>query len=149
MAKGTFSTIDRLGKPTSLSIGVDDAITDPDVQGLANALDAVIIGADLKATVTVANIVDVGSQVPPNDVNANRGNKWLFRTQVAAEDGKVYDNELGTADSAQLPSAAVDFLDLTQGVGATLKSTWETAWRSPQGNTGVLLTVQQVNLALN
>lgn len=149
MSDARFSTIDRLGKPTSTTINVDDAIADATIQSLADAIDAVIIGADVKAVKTLSTIVDAGSLIPPNNVNANRGNKWLFRTQVAAENGKVYDNELGTADSLQLPSAAQDFLDLTAGVGLALKTAWEAAYQSPNGNPGVLLTVQQVNLALN
>jgi len=149
MSSVTFSTIDRLGKPTSMVIRADDAVADAPVQALTASLDTIIRGADTRAVVTLANVVDPGSKVPPADNLADRGNKWLFRTEVAAEGGKIYDNELGTADNTVLPGPAVDFIDLTAGIGATLKTDWEAVYRSPQGNPGVLLTVQQVNLNLN
>lgn len=145
MATLSFSTRDRRSNQTSLVIPADDAIGDVAVQALADALDAVILGSAVQAVVITANIVDVGSDIPPNDVNANRGNKWLFRTQVAAEGGKIYTNEFGTADNAQLPTATDDFLDLTAGVGLALKTAWDAAYETTFGNTGVLISVQQVN----
>ncbi|NJN97907.1 MAG: hypothetical protein HC875_29450, partial [Anaerolineales bacterium] len=99
MAKINISTIDRQSQQTSLSIPADDAVGTVAVQALADAVDAVIRGAAVSATITVPEIVDVGSAVPPADEEANRGNKWLFRTQVAAEN-KIFTNELGTADNS-------------------------------------------------
>jgi len=144
MSTVNFSTIDRQSKPTSMAVPADDAVLDATVQALADALDAVILGAASKATVTVPNIVDAGTLVLPADENANRGNKWLFRTQVAAEN-KVFTNEYGTADNAQLPSPTDDFLDLTAGTGLALKTAWDALYESPAGNAGVLLSVQQVS----
>lgn len=145
MATLNYSTYDRLALQTSTSINADDAVTDPNVQALADALDAVIRGSAIKAVKSIRTTVDAGSAVPPADVEANRKNKWLFRTQVSAEDGKIYTNELGTADNTALPSPATDFLDLTAGLGLALKTAWETVYESPQGNAGVLISVQQVN----
>jgi len=149
MGRITLTTIDRESKSTSLSIGADDAVGGVAVQALADAVDAVILGSDVQAVSTVATVVDAGSDEPPNEPFANRGNKWIFRTQVALENGKIYTNEIGTADNAQLPSASSDFLDLTAGVGLALKTAWDAVFESDDGNPGVLLSVQQINRGLN
>lgn len=143
MAKVTFSTIDRQSKPTSLTVGADDAVLDATVQALADALDAIITGADLRAVVQVPNIVDIGSATPPADKSSDRGNKWLFRTQEATT-GKIFKNELGTRDATALPTATDDYVDLTAGVGLAVKTAWETLWTSDEGRAGTLLSIQQV-----
>lgn len=151
MASVSFSTIDRQSKSTSMTVGADDAVTDVNVQALADALDAILRGAAVKAVVNIPNVVDAGSAAPPADKEAQRGNKWLFRVQVSAapENGKVLTHEIGTADNSVLATSTDDFLDLTAGVGLTLKTAFETVYRSPNGNTGVLLSAQQINRALN
>ena len=147
-AQVSFQTYDRLNKPTSLSIAAIDAVTTANVQALADAIDAVIRGVAVKATTAVIEIVDAGSAGPAADSEANRGSKWLFRTQDGVT-GKIYTNEIGTADGTVLPSTDSDFIDLTAGVGLALKTAWEAVYRSEDGNAGTLLSVQQVNRALN
>lgn len=151
MATVTLSTIDRQSKPTSMSIGAADAVLDADVQSLSDALDAVLRGPDSRAVITVPNVVDQGSAVPPADKEAQRGNKWLFRVQSAAgaDIGKKFQHEIGTADNTVLTTATDDFLDLTAGVGLALKTAFETVWRSPIGSAGTLLSVQQTNRGEN
>lgn len=139
----SFSTIDRLVLPTSTRIGAIAAVSNPQIQAIADALDAVILGASIKAVKSEDETIDVGSQTPPADEDANRGNKWLMRFQDSTT-GKIYNHELGTADNSQLPSPTSDLLDLTAGVGLALKTAMDAAYESPQGNTGVLLSVQQV-----
>lgn len=140
----TISTIDRQSKPTSMSMDVVSGATGAQEQAVNDAIDAVILGSAAKCVETTATVVDAGSQTPPNDVNANRGNKWLLRMQDSTS-GTIYNHEIGTADSAQLPSATVDYLDLTAGVGLALKTAVDAVYQSPLGNAGVLLSVQQVN----
>ena len=154
MSTITIQTYDRSQpvKSTSMSIPADDAVGDIAVQALADAVDAIIRGTAVSATVTVPNVVDAGSPGPAADIDADRGNKWLMRTFVSADDqgaGKTYQNEIGTADNGVLPSASDDFLDLTAGVGLALKTAWDAVYESPQGNAGVLLSCQQVNRAAN
>ena len=139
----SLSTIDRLSLPTSTRMGAIAAVTDPQIQTLTDAWDAVILGASIKAVKTEDDIIDGGSQVPPADELANRGQKWLARVQDSTT-SKIYNHELGTADFSQLPSATSDYLDLTAGVGLALKNAFDAAYESPEGNTGVLLSVQQV-----
>jgi len=143
MATATYSTIDEQANPTSTRLNVIDAISDPEAQAIADAIDAVILGSAVRAVVTVPNVVDAGSQVIPTDPMSRVGNKMLMRLQDSTT-GKVYTNELGTFDNDVLPTGN-DFLDLTAGVGQALKTAIDAAWESPVGNTGVLLSVQQVN----
>ncbi len=139
----SMSTIDRLGLPTSTRMNAIAAVTDPQIQALVDAWDAVILGAAIRGVKSEDDVIDVGSQVPPADELANRGDKWLARAQDSTT-GKIFTHELGTADFSQLPSPTSDFLDMTAGVGLALKTAFDAAYESPEGNTGVLLSVQQV-----
>ena len=151
MATITFQTYDRSNKRSSMAIGADDAVTDPQVQAVADALNAVIVGTDVKATVTIPNVVDAGVAGPSASIQAQRGNKWLprFQSSAGADIGKVFTHEIGTCDNTVLPSATDDFLDLTAGVGLALKTAADVAWRSPIGSAGALVSVQQVNRGEN
>lgn len=144
----SISTVDRHSKRTSMIVGIDSGATDPEVQAVADAIDAVILGASVSAIVTTPNVVDAGSAVPPSDVDANRGNKWLLRIQDDTN-GKIFTHEIGTADNSLLATASDDFLDITADEGLALKTAIETIYESPYGNTGTLLSVQQVNRAAN
>ncbi len=138
-----LSTIDRLSLATSTRMGAIAAVSDPQIQAWADAMDAVILGANVRAVKSEDTVVDTGSQVPPADDLANRGDKWLLRAQDSTT-GKIYTHEIGTADFSQLPSPTSDYLDLTAGVGLALKTAFDAAYESPQGNTGVMLSCQQV-----
>jgi len=140
----TFSSIDRMSNPTSTRMGAIAAVSDPQIQAIADALDAVILGSLVKAVKAEETVVDIGSSAPPSDDDANRGNKWLFRIQDSVK-GKIFTHELGTADNTQLPDPATDFLDLTAGTGLALKTAIDAAYESPLENTGVLISVQQVS----
>lgn len=139
----SLSTIDRLSLATSTRFAAIAAVTDPQIQTLTDAWDAVILGASLKAVKSEDTTVDGGSQVPPASELANRGDKWLARAQDSTT-SKIFTHELGTADFTQLPTPTSDFLDLTAGVGLALKNAFDAVYESPEGNTGVLLSVQQV-----
>jgi hypothetical protein len=141
--KISISTIDRLSLPTSTRMGAIAAVSDPQIQAVVDAWDAVILGAAAKGVKAEDTVIDGGSQVPPAEELANRGQKWLARVQDSTT-SKVFTHELGTADYSQLPSPTSDYLDLTAGVGLALKTAIDAAYESPEGNTGVLLSVQQV-----
>lgn len=141
MSQITFSTIDRLSLPTRMTINVSDDIEPTDVQNLADELNAFISGADVKAVITYETIVDTGSQEPPTLKSANRGNKWLFRSQVGS---KVYHNQIGVANAEKLPSSGSDYVDLSTGDGATLKAAWDAVYTDANGDPGTLLSIQSV-----
>lgn len=151
MASVTFSTYDRNNKRSSMTIHADNAVTNLNVQSVVDALDAIIVGTATRGVVTVPNVVDAGAAGPSADLNAERGQKWLFRVQstAGADIGQIFQHELGTADNAVLPNANSDFIDLTVVPGLTLKTAWDTIWESPIGSTGSLLSVQRVNRAEN
>lgn len=144
MPSFSVRTIDRQSKATSMNLGVDAGATNPELQAIVDAVDAIILGAAASGTKNVPEVIDGGSAAPPANKAANRKNKWLLRIQDGTN-FKVFTHEIGTADDAQLPSATDDFLDLTAGVGLALKTAIEAAYESPYGNAGVLLSVQQVN----
>ena len=144
MAIAKFSSIDRLGLATSMSIGCIDSATNSSIQSVADALDAIILGANIRATKTVATVVDIGSATPPADLNANRDHKWLLRFQDGLN-GNIYTHEIGTADPAQLPAPTSDFVSLTAGNGLALKTAIDSLYRSPDNNAGTLLSVQDVS----
>jgi hypothetical protein len=143
MANFKLSTIDRLGKPTSTSMGVADAVTNPQIQAIVDAWDDLLLGAAARGAFSIETVVDQGSAVPPADQGSNRGEKWLYRVQDDVT-GQIYTHEIGTADPAQLPSPTSDFVDLTAGNGLALKTAIEAVYESPDGNAGTLLSVQHV-----
>lgn len=139
----SLSTIDRLILATSTRFGVIAAATDPQIQTLTDAMDAIILGSSLKAVKSEDTVIDVGVATPPSDDDANRGNKWLMRFQDAV--GNIYTHELGTADNSQLSSPTSDFIDLTAGTGLALKNAFDAIYEGKSSETGVLLSVQQVS----
>jgi hypothetical protein len=143
MTDFVISTIDRQSKRTTMRVGVIDAATNPELQAIVDAIDAVILGSDASGTKTVPTVIDVGSADPPANKNADRKNKWLLRFQDSA--GNILTHEIGTADNSQLPSSTDDYLDLAAGVGLALKTAFDAVYQSPYGNTGTLISVQQVN----
>jgi len=152
MATVSIQTYDRENKPTSMSVGADDAVTGANVQALADAVDAIILGTAVSAKTAVTTVVDAGTPGPSAETFAQRGNKWLLRVSVPLDkqgEGDIYTHEIGTADNAQLPSTDSDFLNLAAGVGLALKTAFEAVYESPEGNPGTLLSAQQVNRTSN
>jgi hypothetical protein len=147
-ARLSFSTYDRLNKSTSMSMLAPDAVTTIQVQAIADAVDAIIRGTALRAVTSLETVVDAGAAGPSTDSEANRGSKWLFRIQDSVT-GVIYTHELGTADGTVLPSPDSDFVNLGAGLGLAVKTAIDAVYRSPDDNAGVLLSVQQVNRALN
>jgi len=139
-----MSTFDRQTKASAMALPVADAITDLQAQAIIDAFDAVILGSAIKGVVTVPNVVDAGSAVPPASELADRGNKWLMRVQDDVN-GKIFTYEIGVADSTQLPGPTDDFLDITATVGLAIATDVAVAYESPYGNAGTVLSVQQVN----
>lgn len=144
MTDFTVATLDRLSKRTSMTIGVNDAATNPQLQAIVDAVDGIILGSAASGTKTVPTVIDAGSSAAPADTGANRLNKWLLRFQDSTN-GKIFTHEIGCADNTQLPSPTSDFLDLTAGTGLALKTAVDAVYRSPYGNAGVLVSVQQVS----
>lgn len=140
-----FSGVDRDSKQGNLTIGIDAGATSPEIQALTDALDAISLATGLKSVISDIVEVDGGDATPPVSNLANRGTKFLFRTQYTQGNGDtgIALNELPIADYSVLPAGS-DTIDLTTGVGLTLKTAWEAVYLSPHGTPGTLLSVQQV-----
>ena len=144
MARLTFSTVDRFSKRTSMTIGADNAVAGAAVQAVADALDAILLGSDVRAVNTQETVVDVGSAVAPASKLATRFKKWQIQIYDAIGD-VTYTHEIGTADASVLATSTDDFLDLTAGVGLALKTAIEAVYESPDGNGGTVISVQEVS----
>lgn len=93
---------------------------------LFNSIDAILTG-------NIAGRRVVASDTAPDDTNASsnlsqRENKWLLRYHDS--EGAKFTAELPTADLSLLASNS-EFLVLTGGAGATLKTDFEAVVKSP------------------
>ena len=110
---------------TKASFPVADAVLDADLTALFNAVDAVIIGAIGQSELVTRADKDAGPGGLPASQYAQREMKWLCSYHDATT-LKARHLEIGTADAAQLAGNS-GALDLTAGVGATLKTEFEDA----------------------
>jgi hypothetical protein len=97
------------------------------IANLLAAVDAIILGQDQKTTIVWDRGI-VGS-TPAASQLAQRENKWLCRYHGNTLHQK-FQVSIGTADLTQLPNHS-EFLDLTGGVGAALKTAFEAIVVSP------------------
>lgn len=139
-----FSTVDRMRKVSATSFYKKSGATTEQVQAIADALDAVLLGSDVRAVDVVETVVDGGNSEPPTNVNADRQTKLLMRLQDTVT-GRISTHEIGTFDRAQLPTSDSDTLDLTAGTGLALKTAIEAAVDSINGNPVILLSAQEVS----
>jgi hypothetical protein len=96
------------------------------------------------------------SQADVTNKNAQRERKWLvqyFDNKQFLDGANLIPNpsflknftfEIPTADASLVVAPDADFMDITAGVGATLKSTLESNYRSPAGGTITVTKVQLV-----
>jgi len=94
---------------------------------LINALEGITIGNPAKSEL-VANRERI-SDAPASSQLAQKENRWLLRYHGATNLRK-YVVSLGTADLTQLVSGE-EFLALTAGTGAALKTAFEAVVRDP------------------
>jgi hypothetical protein len=97
------------------------------ITALENGLEGICIGNPAKSEVVLARTVI--SEAPASDPLAQREIKWLIRYHGATLNEK-FQITLGTADLSQLTGGS-EFLDLTGGAGAALKTAWEAIVKSP------------------
>lgn len=144
------STIKPNGEPESGSFQV--AITNLTAANVAaqttlrdnltTAIDALLLGVLAKTELVFDRVLV--SQLPANDQLAQREIKLLLRYEGATTH-KKFRTSLPTFDLSTLPLHD-EFLDLTSGAGAALKTAWEAFVKSPDDDTEatVLLTAQFV-----
>lgn len=133
--------IDFSNEVAATQVYVADAITDPNAAALASAVDGLSIGTREKTTKHLSTIISGGSTTPPTNHFAQRELRFLCRyTDITT--GKRYSFSIPCAD-ADLANNA-DMVDLTGGVGATLKSTFEAQCVSELGNLVALNSVELI-----
>lgn len=133
-------------KGRSGNIPMLDAAGSSEVQSLTDALQNITVGTNIASTIVEQTVVDAGDAVgPATDKAARRGNKWLFRYQIAGEDS-IRTATVPCADNEDLPAPPNDFLDLTAGDGLAVKTAFE-ACAGSVAAAATLASVQQVNYA--
>lgn len=137
------NTVNRAGKPESSTWAVAIAeLTAANVvaqEGLLTTLSAavgnVILGNLLRTQIVLSR--DEISSAPAALQAAQRENKLLLRYHGATSNQK-FSVSIPTFDLTLLPNHS-EFLDLTAGDGATLKSAFEAVVRSPNDDTEVVI----------
>jgi len=112
------------------------------IDALLAAVGGIVIGVEAKEETTFLR--SFISADPASSALAQRENKWLMRYHDATTQQK-YQVSVGTADLTKLADHS-EFLDLTGGDGAALKTAFEAIVVSPgnSANAVVLDTVQFV-----
>lgn len=138
------------GNPNKTSlqnIGVDSPTT-PEAQGLIDAINAIVLGGQNPVSlVDQTQIIAAVVAATPGDALVT--NKWLFR-YLDNVDNSVHQLEIGTADISLLSDGSL-FLPVDAGLGATVKTNFDTVARSPEqsggvggGNAVTLLSIEYV-----
>jgi len=97
------------------------------IAALVTALEGITIGNPIKSETVILR--DIISAAAASDVLAQRENKYLLRYHGATLAQK-FQASIGTADLTQLVDHS-EFIDLTSGTGAALKSAFEAIVKSP------------------
>lgn len=139
--------LDQSNKSSTATFFVDPAITDADINAFLAELVKFTEGTRKTCTLTteVPKSVVTAPVTPTN--GAQREHKWLIRYS---------DNTTGSLHYAEIPTANTsllapnsDFVDLSAGDGALLKTEFEANMLSPAGNSVTLLSMQSVGRTLN
>jgi len=97
------------------------------IAALVTALEGITIGNPAKSETVILR--DIISAAAASDPLAQRENKFLLRYHGATLNQK-FQASIGTADLTQLMTNS-EFIDLTGGTGAALKSAFEAIVQSP------------------
>jgi|EndMetStandDraft_4_1072995.scaffolds.fasta_scaffold11069_2 hypothetical protein len=103
------------------------AATETLTGNLATAIAGITLGNVVKRDIVY--VTTEFEKIPATSKLAQRENKWLLRYHDATSFQK-YTVSIGTADLTVLPDHS-EFLDLTAGDGAALKTAFEAVVRSP------------------
>jgi hypothetical protein len=114
------------------------------VDALTTAIEALVLGNLNKTSLIFER--EIISEVPANDQFAQRGIKLLCRYHDAAVPSRKYRCSIPTFDLEKLPLHS-EFLDLTAGDGAALKTAFEAVVKSAQdaANAVVLDSAQYID----
>ena len=125
---------------TSISVRVDDAISDANLTVLFNAFDGVSIGAFGQSILKSEVEKDAGPGGASADNSATVKLKYLCRAvdNVTLE---KFEREIPAPNHALL-TANSDFVDLGAGDGLAFKTDWDANIKSNDGNASTLQSVE-------
>lgn len=134
MAKMIIPTIDYTNEKSTLTLYVEDAITDPNFTLLFNATDPLILDGEQQSKLVTEAGKDGADTGKATDPFAQRETKWLGQFRDSAGDVGTF--EIPCAD---LQYVTVEGgLDLTAGVGLAFKTQFDSLARSRKGLTVTL-----------
>ncbi len=128
------------GDSSTVRLNVDNAITDPNITTLQQAVQDVTLGNAGQVVLRTDVNKDVGPGGQPANAFAQRETKWLVKYHDATT-LKNYQLEIPNADLAHL-SAGTETMDLSAGDGLTLKNQIEAFVEAPL--TGNAVVVDEV-----
>jgi hypothetical protein len=143
MTKYVIPYVEHSGKVARVSVPVADDATDPQLNSIFAAVNAVTLGNAGQSYLSQQINKSAGSNAAPDNGYAQKEIRWLVRytDNTTAEKFRF---EIPTADGSLLTgNGGTDILPLGAGAGAALKSAIEAAGRSPNGNA---ITVSSVEL---
>jgi len=130
--------IDNSFESSTFQTDVDVARTLIELEAFRVAIVALTYTGDQEALQIADNLVggtNAGRSLVPE---SQREKKWLLRYHRSADADFKYSRELPSADLNNLDSGG-EFVDLTVGVGATLKTQWELNVVDPVDASAVVL----------
>lgn len=127
---------------STAGVYVADAITSPNAQTLIDAIEGMSIGTMAEGAVLRRTVVDAGSTAVPTNHFAQRELKFLCKYSDNVN-GKEYSFTIPAADAAQTVGNT-DMVSLESGVGAALKTAFDTHALSELGNAVTLNSVELI-----
>lgn len=138
------STLKPDGSPESSSFelpvvkltAANVSATETLIDNLTTAIEAIVLGNLNKTTIVWER--EVISSVAANDQLAQRGIKLMLRYHDAAVPSRKFRVSIPTFDLSLLPLHS-EYLDLTAGVGAALKTAFEAVVKSPDNDSNAVV----------
>lgn len=142
MTKLLTSFVDYTAEESTGALYVDSAISDANITAIVTAIDGITVDGRQQAVLSQDLPKDAGITGKATSPLAQREVKWYLRytDDVTGDKGGA---EYPCADLSLL-SGGTDFLDLSAGAGAALKTAVDTYGRSRLGNAITLQSVQFV-----
>lgn len=137
MAKLILTNKDYSDEESQMQVYVADAITDPDITLLHNALVELAYDGWQQTILRIDAGKDGADGPKAANPESQREKKWLFRFTG----NKSYTREMPAAELTNLSSDGED-IDLTAGVGLAVKTEWD---KSVLGDAGEATTLERVS----
>lgn len=142
MAQLQIPTLDYAGQASTITMNVDDAISDANITVLFDATMALSKAEAGQSNLVTSVPKDAGAGTNSTDPDAARELKY-FVSFTDPTTGKKGSFEIPAAEGSAL-SAGQETVNLSSGVGATFKTAAESHVKSRDGNAIVINEVRRV-----